>query len=173
MLCPFDARSTKIVYSSAGIDQGGLLKDLLEEVIAAGLAPASGLLRRTSTLHHAYPTPAALSTPHGAANLQLLGLVVGKALHEGMLLGVELAAPFVLALQRRPAALEDLAALDDELYRSLLQARARRLHLSFCLPVRSLSGFAQLRWEAHGALHAKLPAQCRILLKVADQGCTA
>ena len=146
MLCPFDARSTKIVYSSAGIDQGGLLKDLLEEVIAAGLAPASGLLRRTSTLHHAYPTPAALSTPHGAANLQLLGLVVGKALHEGMLLGIELAAPFVLALQRRPAALEDLAALDDELYRSLLQVCAMVV-ASFVL-----SACAQPFWLCTAAL---------------------
>ena len=68
-----------------------------------------------------YPAPAALRQARGADTLRLLGLTVGKALYEGLLLDAELAPPFVLALQRRPPQLEDLASLDADLYRSLLQ----------------------------------------------------
>jgi HECT-domain (ubiquitin-transferase) len=80
-----------------------------------------------------YPAPTALHQPRGADTLRLLGLTVGKALYEGLLLDAELAPPFVLALQRRPPALEDLAALDADLYRSLLQANACRPVVLPCL----------------------------------------
>jgi ubiquitin-protein ligase E3 B len=106
-----------------GIDQGGLLKELLELLIEDGLDGRRGLFARTAA-GEAYPAPAALRTSErGAASLEFLGAAVGKALYEGMLLNVELAPLFVMALQRRQATVEDLTTLDPELYRSLMQAR--------------------------------------------------
>lgn len=55
--------------------------------------------------------------------LQFLGLAVAKALYEGLLLDIELASLFIMALQQRHPALEDLFTLDPDLYRSLIQVR--------------------------------------------------
>ena len=87
-----------------------------------GFDPQFGLMRVTPQ-NQVFPAP---SNPHGAAGiplLELLGLVVGKAMYEGLLLDVALAPLFVMALQRRAPALEDLATLDETLYKSLLQVR--------------------------------------------------
>ena len=51
------------------------------------------------------------------------GLMVGKALYEGILINVALAPFFVARLQGRSPAFDDLAALDPGLHRSLLQVK--------------------------------------------------
>lgn len=49
--------------------------------------------------------------------------MVGKALYEGILLDMPLAPFCVARLQGRRPMFDDLAALDDELYRSLVQLK--------------------------------------------------
>ena len=71
----------------------------------------------------AYPQPAATSIPNGLGLLEFLGLVVGKALYEGILLDVPLASFFVARLQGRRLMFDELAALDADLHRSLLQLK--------------------------------------------------
>lgn len=71
----------------------------------------------------AYPQPAATSIPNGLGLLEFLGLVVGKALYEGILLDVPLASFFVARLQGRRPMFDELAALDADLHRSLLQLK--------------------------------------------------
>lgn len=133
---------------ATGIDQGGLLKDLLEQLLALGLDGRRGLFTRTAA-GDAFPAPAALRTAdQGAAALAFLGAIVGKALLEGLLLDMQLAPLFVLSLQRRAATIEDLATLDPELYASLMQVR--RLWPGLQPAARSGSPMAQLarRWDA-------------------------
>lgn len=48
---------------------------------------------------------------------------MGKALYEGILLDVPLSPFFVARLQGRRPMFDDLAALDSELYRSLVQLK--------------------------------------------------
>lgn len=68
----------------------------------------------------AFPRPeAAALGGEGARLLRLLGLLLGKALWDGMLLGAPLAPFFVARLQGRRPLLDDLAALDPQLHKSL------------------------------------------------------
>ena len=71
----------------------------------------------------AYPQPKAGALPGGHALLQTLGLVLGKALYEGLLLDLPLAPFFVARLQGRHPCLDDLACLDADLARSILQIK--------------------------------------------------
>lgn len=71
----------------------------------------------------AYPQPAATKVPNGLGLLEFLGLVVGKALYDGILLDVPLASFFIARLQGRRPMFDELAALDTELHRSLLQLK--------------------------------------------------
>ena len=92
------------------------------QAIATGFDGNYGLF--TSTLEGlAYPQPTASQVPNGLGLLEFLGLVVGKALYEGILLDVPLAPFFVGRLQGRRPMFDDLAALDSELYRSLVQLK--------------------------------------------------
>ena len=106
--------------AEAGIDQGGLFKELLTETIKALFDPNRGLFLRTPGAGLQYPSPAAGAHAEGRALLRFAGLIVAKALCEGVLLELALAPFFVAQLLRRPLSLDDLPALDPELHRSLL-----------------------------------------------------
>ena len=101
------------------------------QAVSSGFNADYGLF--TATTHGlAYPQPAATTIPNGLGLLEFLGLVVGKALYEGILLDVPLAPFFVARLQGRRPMFDDLAALDAELYRSLVQLkRYKYLRVSF------------------------------------------
>jgi ubiquitin-protein ligase E3 B len=106
----------------AGIDQGGLFKELLTELIRDIFDPRRGLFLSTPE-GLLYASPAASSAQEGRLLLRFAGLVVAKALYEGVLLELALAPFFVAALLRRPLSLDDLPALDADLHRSLLQLK--------------------------------------------------
>lgn len=92
------------------------------QVISTGFNADYGLFTSTAD-GLAYPQPAATAVPNGLGLLEFLGLVMGKALYEGILLDVPLAPFFVARLQGRRVMFDDLAALDAELYRSLVQLK--------------------------------------------------
>ena len=80
----------------------------------------------------AFPRPeAAALGGEGVRLLRLLGLLLGKALWEGMLLGAPLAPFFVARLQGRRPLLDDLAALDPQLHKSL--TALKRCASALCL----------------------------------------
>jgi hypothetical protein len=143
--------------AEAGIDHGGLMKELLEATVAAGCQPEYGLFAAAEGSNLMYPNPAAEAIPQGLALLEFLGalrqhlthlslstilkcthscglskhcahcscrlhvsvlpsecwwsgvlsavapagLMVGKALYEGILLNMSLAPCFLLSLQVR------------------------------------------------------------------------
>ena len=92
------------------------------QAISTGFNADYGLFTATAD-GLAYPQPAATTVPNGLGLVEFLGLVVGKALYEGILLDVPLAPFFVARLQGRRPMFDDLAALDAELYRSLVQLK--------------------------------------------------
>ena len=55
----------------------------------------------------------------------VLGMIVGKALYEGVLLDVAFAPFFVKQLQGRRPELDDVVSLDPEIHRSLVQVASR------------------------------------------------
>jgi hypothetical protein len=98
---------------------GGLTKELLECVGAALFDPERGLFTAAAA-GALCPHPLAAAQPSGAALLALAGTLMGKALYEGVLLAAPLAPFFVGRLQGRLPTLDDLAALDPEVHRSLV-----------------------------------------------------
>ncbi|KAK9815844.1 hypothetical protein WJX72_010650 [[Myrmecia] bisecta] len=130
----------------AGLDYGGLVKEFLEEVVKAGFNADYGLFTATPD-GLAFPQPAANQIDNGYALLQFLGLVFGKALYEGILLDMPLAPFFVARLQGRRPLFDELAALDPELHRSLVQLKryegdAEDLGLEFTVDTEAFGGRA-------------------------------
>lgn len=59
--------------SEAGLDHGGLMKELLEQVVALGTQPEYGLFATTEDTGLLYPNPTAEAIPQGLALLEFLG----------------------------------------------------------------------------------------------------
>jgi hypothetical protein len=95
----------------AGLDQGGPMKELLEQVVAAGTQPEYGLFTATEDTGLIYPHPAAEAIPGGLGLLEFMGMMVGKALYDGILLNLAFAPFFLKSLQGGRAGLDDLAGL--------------------------------------------------------------
>jgi hypothetical protein len=105
--------------SEAGIDYGGLMKELLDEILTKGMDPNLGLFSSTSD-GLMFPRPSSDRIDQGLELINFLGLVFGKILYEGLLLNKLALAPFFVArIQGKHPAFDDLAGLDAELYRSL------------------------------------------------------
>ena len=110
----------------AGVDMGGLTKELLEHVVAEVTRPDRGLFAQTPDGGALYPHPLALAQDSGAALLTFAGSILGKALYEGILLQAPLAPFFIARLQGRLPTLDDLAALDPTVHRSLAVLKSLR-----------------------------------------------
>jgi len=109
--------------SEAGIDQGGLFKEWLTNCFQELADPRRGLFKATPD-GALCVSPAAAVSHEGRMLLNLTGLVMGKALYEGVLLDVALAPFLVAQLLRQPLSLDDLPALDRELHRSLIAVKS-------------------------------------------------
>ena len=59
--------------AEAGLDHGGLMKELLEQVVASGTQPEYGLFASTEDTGLLYPNPTAEAIPQGLALLEFLG----------------------------------------------------------------------------------------------------
>ena len=104
----------------AGIDGGGLLKDFIESLCREiSLNPPLGIFRETAD-HKLYPNPAASDTNGKKLILfEFVGIVLGKALYEGILTELPLAHFFLSKLKGKSNGFNDLHSLDEELWRSL------------------------------------------------------
>ena len=118
----------------AGVDGGGLFKDFLDDLVRGAFDPSLGLWRETED-HALYPDPAgAARDPEHLVKLRFQGAVLGKALREGILAELPLAAFFLARLRGDALGLDDLASMDARLHRSLLQLkRFEGDHAALCL----------------------------------------
>eukprot|EP00879_Flechtneria_rotunda_P028518 GHRR01030643.1.p1 GENE.GHRR01030643.1~~GHRR01030643.1.p1 ORF type:complete len:210 (+),score=78.04 GHRR01030643.1:176-805(+) len=74
--------------------------------------------------HQLYPNPAAYQlVPDAEGHLEFLGRMLGKSLYEGILLELPLAAFFLTKMRGGVCDINDMPALDPEVYKNLLQLR--------------------------------------------------
>jgi len=107
----------------AGIDAGGLFKDLWTGVAGVGFDPSYGLFRATDQ-SELFPNPSsALAVGDDDAIFQFLGRVLGKALLEGVTVSPRFAPFFLTKLLGKPAHLHFLSTLDKGLYANLMFVR--------------------------------------------------
>ncbi|XP_020631796.1 ubiquitin-protein ligase E3B-like isoform X1 [Orbicella faveolata] len=111
--------------SEAGIDQDGVFKEFLEEVVKKGFDPSLGLFKMTSgEEERLFPSSTSCIHNNHLKLFEFLGKVLGKALYEGMVVEVPF-APFFLnhVLGRQHSSLyssiDELPSLDQSLYKSL------------------------------------------------------
>lgn len=107
-----------------GIDQDGVLKEFVEEILKHGLDPSFGLFAVTEENHWLYPSP--LSKIH-FEHLELfhfLGRLLAKAVYEGIVMEVSFAPFFIRQLLHNKNALfsylDELPSLDAELHKNLM-----------------------------------------------------
>ncbi|CAH1452099.1 unnamed protein product [Lactuca virosa] len=108
----------------AGLDYGGLSKEFLTDIAKAAFAPDYGLFSQTSTSDRLLiPNSVARSMDNGIQMIEFVGRVVGKALYEGILLDYSFSHVFVQKLLGRYSFIDELSALDPELYKNLMYVK--------------------------------------------------
>ncbi|KAK3137442.1 hypothetical protein QOZ80_5BG0452280 [Eleusine coracana subsp. coracana] len=104
----------------AGIDGGGIFKDFMENITRAAFDIQYGLFKETVD-HLLYPNPGSgLVHEQHLQYFHFLGILLGKAMYEGILVDVPFATFFLSKLKQKYNFLNDLPSLDPELYRHLL-----------------------------------------------------
>eukprot|EP00658_Telonema_sp_P-2_P079625 TRINITY_DN7742_c0_g1_i5.p1 TRINITY_DN7742_c0_g1~~TRINITY_DN7742_c0_g1_i5.p1 ORF type:complete len:483 (-),score=81.62 TRINITY_DN7742_c0_g1_i5:302-1750(-) len=124
----------------AGIDAGGVFKEFLELLVKQAFDPAYGLFTAVggnneedggsstaTTTAELYPNPQAASLfsheegGHDELNLhyRFLGLLIGKAMYEGIVLSVNFAPFFLNSILGKGTSFDDLATVDPQQHRSL------------------------------------------------------
>jgi hypothetical protein len=111
-------------YAEAGIDGGGLFKDLMDGFIETAFDPARGLFSTTED-HLLFPSPLSGSVEaEHLRHFEFMGRVLGKAVYSGILVKTQFALPFLNKLLDRTCVMDDLFGLDPELYRHLMSLKA-------------------------------------------------
>ena len=106
--------------AEAGIDAGGLFKELLSEVMEQGLDPNRGLFTSNAS-REIFPSARAKDTHESLLVLEMMGMMIGKALYEGILQDINLAPFFAAKILGVPRTIDDIASLDEDLHRSCVQ----------------------------------------------------
>ncbi|KAJ9122361.1 hypothetical protein QFC22_001783 [Naganishia vaughanmartiniae] len=107
----------------AGIDGGGLFKEFLTSLSKEAFDTDRGLWLSTSQ-NELYPNPHSYAKEtHQLHWYTFIGRVLGKALYEGVLVDVAFAGFFLAKWLGRQSYLDDLASLDPELYKGLVQLK--------------------------------------------------
>ncbi len=109
----------------AGIDEGGLFKDFLDELCKEVFNPDRGLFSVTSE-QMVYPNPNSEKIV-GKEHLNyfyFIGAVVGRALYEGILLETKFAYFFLRKMQGKHNYLSELQSLDEEMYKNMKFVKA-------------------------------------------------
>ncbi|KAK1317157.1 E3 ubiquitin-protein ligase UPL6 [Acorus calamus] len=104
----------------AGIDGGGIFKDFMENITREAFNVQYGLFKETPN-HLLYPNPGSgLIHEQHLDFFKFLGIIIGKAMFEGILVDIPFATFFLSKLKQKSNYLNDLPSLDPELYRHLL-----------------------------------------------------
>lgn len=105
----------------AGIDGGGLFRELFTEVVKQTFSPDFGLFSTTET-HELYPNPhSGMLVDDSIRKFQFLGQLLGKCIYESVLVDLPFASFFLNLLQGHVNSVRDLASYDQELFRQLQQ----------------------------------------------------
>lgn len=108
----------------AGIDGGGLSKELLEVTIQEIINPDRGIFKHTESHGYLYPSPVSEMNDESFSLFALSGALIGKALYEGILLQVPLAPFFISRIQGFLPTIDDLQQLDPEIHKNLIMIKS-------------------------------------------------
>ncbi|XP_072443991.1 ubiquitin-protein ligase E3B isoform X3 [Chiloscyllium punctatum] len=108
----------------AGIDQDGVFKEFLEEIIKKVFDPALNLFKTTSGDERLYPSPTSYIHENHLQLFEFVGKMLGKAVYEGIVVDVPFASFFLSqVLGHHHSALyssiDELPSLDSEFYKNL------------------------------------------------------
>lgn len=107
----------------AGIDQDGVFKEFLEEILKKVFDPSLNLFKSTSE-ERLFPSPTSAIHENHLSLFEFVGRVLGKAVYEGIVVDVPFASFFLSqVLGQQQSALyswiDELPSLDPELYKNL------------------------------------------------------
>lgn len=104
----------------AGIDGGGVFKEFLECIMKESISPSMGLFASTMD-NKLYPSPiqADIHAGEKLKKMEFVGMMIGKALWEGILLDLPLATFFLKKIRGTASGVDDLPSLDPELAKHL------------------------------------------------------
>lgn len=108
----------------AGIDQDGVFKEFLEEIIKKVFDPALNLFKTTSTGDRLYPSPTSYIHENYLQLFEFVGKMLGKAVYEGIVVDVPFASFFLSQLLGHHhsifySSVDELPSLDSEFYKNL------------------------------------------------------
>ncbi|XP_007900039.2 ubiquitin-protein ligase E3B [Callorhinchus milii] len=108
----------------AGIDQDGVFKEFLEEIIKKVFDPALNLFKTTSGDERLFPSPTSYIHENHLQLFEFVGKMLGKAIYEGIVVDVPFASFFLSqVLGHHHSALyssiDELPSLDSEFYKNL------------------------------------------------------
>ncbi|MGH0146443.1 UNVERIFIED_CONTAM: hypothetical protein FKN15_008275 [Acipenser sinensis] len=108
----------------AGIDQDGVFKEFLEEIIKKVFNPALNLFRTTSGDERLYPSPTSYIHENHLQLFEFVGKMLGKAIYEGIVVDVPFASFFLSQVLGHHhstfySSIDELPSLDSEFYKNL------------------------------------------------------
>ncbi|XP_043819364.1 ubiquitin-protein ligase E3B isoform X2 [Dromiciops gliroides] len=108
----------------AGIDQDGVFKEFLEEIIKRVFDPALNLFKTTSGDERLYPSPTSYIHENYLQLFEFVGKMLGKAVYEGIVVDVPFASFFLSQLLGHHhsifySSVDELPSLDAEFYKNL------------------------------------------------------
>ncbi|KAI9301643.1 hypothetical protein BJ944DRAFT_168718, partial [Cunninghamella echinulata] len=107
----------------SGIDGGGVFKEFITSLSHDAFNTEYGLFSATPD-QLLYPNPSSVATDGTQLSyFQFIGLIIGKALYEGILLDVAFADFFLKKGLGKMNYLDDLPSLDPDLYKGLIQVK--------------------------------------------------
>uniref|UniRef100_H2LTE0 Ubiquitin-protein ligase E3B n=1 Tax=Oryzias latipes TaxID=8090 RepID=H2LTE0_ORYLA len=108
----------------AGIDQDGVFKEFLEEIIKKVFNPALNLFKTTSGDERLYPSPTSYIHENHLLLFEFVGKMLGKAIYEGIVVDVPFASFFLSQVLGHHhssfySSIDELPSLDSEFYKNL------------------------------------------------------
>uniref|UniRef100_A0AAR2J2G9 Ubiquitin-protein ligase E3B n=1 Tax=Pygocentrus nattereri TaxID=42514 RepID=A0AAR2J2G9_PYGNA len=108
----------------AGIDQDGVFKEFLEEIIKKVFNPALNLFKTTNGNERLYPSPTSNIHENHLQLFEFVGKMLGKALYEGIVVDVPFASFFLSQVLGHHHSsfysyIDELPSLDSEFYKNL------------------------------------------------------
>ncbi|XP_022103880.1 ubiquitin-protein ligase E3B-like [Acanthaster planci] len=107
----------------AGIDQDGVFKEFLEEIIKTVFNPTLNLFKTTSD-QHLYPSPTSYINENHLGLFEFVGKMLAKAVYEGIVVEVPFASFFLSQMLEQQhnqlySPIDELPSMDAELYKNL------------------------------------------------------
>ena len=107
-----------------GVDGGGLFKEFITLLTTTIFDPNFSFFSETTHDRTSYPNVlSSVNDPEFRKLFYFFGVIVGKALYEGVLLKVRFAKFFLLRLISKSNQFDDLKSLDPQLYSNLLSVK--------------------------------------------------